>query len=309
MTNSLSNKEHLFSYLAGLFEACCSIYTPKENSKNGPKLIFSLGISNESLGQIIKTRLGFGNVYIKKKNVTYAIANKEGILKVIEIISPYMKTPKINKLNALIEFLNKNKNCNISKVEIDNSDLFSNAWLSGWLETNGSFFLRINEKMTQLHQPLCHFMLSHIKVDKDNNSYEPFLLKLSEKLGVNLLEHNLKSSGRKYSAELNTNKNLFFLIAIIDKNNLLRLLNYLYYFPLYGIQFIRYYKFGTVGSKCPKGKFYQAYQIKYIEKIEEGITIKELLDIFRQLRNGMINIDNSSKLEQIEHLELFPKLD
>lgn len=48
-----------------------------------------------------------------------------------------MRTPKIHSLHKLIDFLNNSK-----KKELDDSLIDSNAWLSGFIEADGSFQIR-----------------------------------------------------------------------------------------------------------------------------------------------------------------------
>lgn len=54
-----------------------------------------------------------------------------------------MRTPKIEALHRLIDWLNARSNSNIKlppKLELDNSPLGSNPWLSGFIESDGNFY-------------------------------------------------------------------------------------------------------------------------------------------------------------------------
>jgi hypothetical protein len=65
------------------------------------------------------------------------ISNLEGLVKTVNLINDYMRTPKIVQLYKLIDWINnKNKNFNIAKLPLD-----SNAWLSGFLEAGRWVFL------------------------------------------------------------------------------------------------------------------------------------------------------------------------
>lgn len=52
-----------------------------------------------------------------------------------------MRTPKINQLYQLIDWLN-NFEFNIEKKPLDSSPLNSNAWLSGLIDSDGHFSVR-----------------------------------------------------------------------------------------------------------------------------------------------------------------------
>lgn len=53
-----------------------------------------------------------------------------------------MRTPKIEALHRLIDWLNNKSNSDIKlpKLELDNSSLDSNPWLAGFIESDGNFY-------------------------------------------------------------------------------------------------------------------------------------------------------------------------
>lgn len=74
-----------------------------------------------------------GKIYkIKGKNAYYyRISNLKNLIKVINLINGYMKTPKINQLYNLIYYI-YTRGFNIKKLPLNNSSLNSNGWLSGF---------------------------------------------------------------------------------------------------------------------------------------------------------------------------------
>lgn len=135
----MKNKEYFSSYLTGIFEASGCIYIPKNRY---PHIYISFHKNNLALAEAIKDRIGFGKIYEKSKNLSYEIFNKEGIHKFIELTKDYYRTPKINKFNSMLEYLNANKKCEYSIVKLDESGYETNAWLSRFLESNGGLPLR-----------------------------------------------------------------------------------------------------------------------------------------------------------------------
>lgn len=76
----------------------------------------------------------------------YTINNFSGLITIIELMNGYFRTPKIVMFYRLIDFIN-NPTLLISKKEIDNSKLDSNAWLSGFLDADGYFGIVLSGKI------------------------------------------------------------------------------------------------------------------------------------------------------------------
>jgi LAGLIDADG endonuclease len=95
-------------YLAGLIEADGSIIVSKEINKNTPTISISFNIIDKPLAICIKNRLGFGSIENVEKNnaVKLIIRGKYNILFIISLINGKFRTPKIDKLHILINYVN-----------------------------------------------------------------------------------------------------------------------------------------------------------------------------------------------------------
>jgi hypothetical protein len=69
------------------------------------------------------------------------IKDLKSVLKIIHFINGYMRTPKIEALYRMIEWFNRKLNLNIRFLDLDNSSLSNNSWLSGFIDADGSFYL------------------------------------------------------------------------------------------------------------------------------------------------------------------------
>ena len=151
--NKLNNKIYILhsfnnfgSYLAGLIEGDGSIYVPKDiRNKKGSLNHASIEIIftkfDLSLANAIKNLIG-GGYLIKNQNYLRIIfKDKKSILKIIHLINGEMRTPKIEALYRLIKWSNNKWSLNIPFLSINVSSLQSNAWLSGILDADGSFYL------------------------------------------------------------------------------------------------------------------------------------------------------------------------
>jgi hypothetical protein len=134
--NPLSFKDNfkeLGYYLAGLIESDGSIIIPKENSINTPSITISFHEQDKPLAQKICEVLGYGSVELIPSNkvVKVHIRRKFSIINISTLINGKFRTPKIEKLNNLINYINKNWNKSLNESlflsQPDNSPLESNS--------------------------------------------------------------------------------------------------------------------------------------------------------------------------------------
>jgi hypothetical protein len=73
------------------------------------------------------------------------VADKQGVIKLMELMNSSLKTNKIITFHKLIYRLNSNNLLNILKLSIDDSTLNNNAWLTGFTEANEYFGVFVKE--------------------------------------------------------------------------------------------------------------------------------------------------------------------
>jgi len=127
--------------VAGLIEGDGNIYTPGLNVKGYPQIEIAFDIKDIQLAKKIISVIG--GVFIRAKGKSCRITFKKSdiLLKVVQLINGYMRTPKIEALHRLITRLNSNHNTNIPLLGIDTTSLNKSSWLSGILDADGSFYL------------------------------------------------------------------------------------------------------------------------------------------------------------------------
>ncbi|PVZ96508.1 hypothetical protein BB558_007595 [Smittium angustum] len=184
MIPNIKGNKNFATYLAGLIEGDGSIIVPKSDRDNKgkkryPSIQIAFNTKDLPLILIIQKVLEHGSVSKTKGKNAYrlTINNLEGWIKIVELINGYMRTPKINALYNLIDCINSNYGKNIKKLSKDNSPLISNAWLSGFIDGDGSFSIRLTEKeqrqkdisgfsMLEVLETLAEFLLTTVKETK-----------------------------------------------------------------------------------------------------------------------------------------------
>jgi hypothetical protein len=261
--NSSKINSKFISYLTGLIEGDGTIIIPKtERSSKGklnyPSIQIIFHLKDLPLALLIQKNLGFGSL-IRKKGLnayTLYINDQKGILNLVHLINGNMKTPKINSLYKLIDWLNnKNPNLNLTKLPLNTDPLNNDAWLSGMIESDGHFSVRTT--MTGKYPKIeCKFELSQRQKDHLGYSNELFLTNIAKFLNVplkNIRENTSHPQYRLRTMSLETN---------------LMLVNYLNEYPLFGSKFLDYNNWKEILNLInPKFKYSQ-------ENIDKVLNLK-----------------------------------
>src|ERR1043165_3698320 len=138
-------------YLAGLIESDGCIVVPKSfRSPKGkiyyPSIQISFNIKDYPLAVRIKQVIGHGSIqnFEARGACILYINNAQGVQVVVNLINGKMRTPKVEALHRLITYLNITSSKQpIPLLGIDETCLFSNAWLAGFVDGDGHFCVAI----------------------------------------------------------------------------------------------------------------------------------------------------------------------
>jgi len=245
------NKFKFTSYLTGLIEGDGSIHVPNsERSAKGklyyPSISLAFHLKELPLALLIQKNLGFGSISRRKGAKAYylVINDKRGILSMVNLLNGNMRTPKINFLYKLIDYLNNQKSVALGPVSsyasqgegVHTADKIINlplctrplnedAWFSGFIEADGHFSVRTTliGKYPKLE---CKFELSQSQTDPLGNDKYSFLSGISEflKTSIKIIKEN--SPHPQYRLRTTNLESNFILI------------NYLNQYPLFGSKFL-----------------------------------------------------------------------
>ena len=230
----LSNLNFSF-YLAGLIEGDGTIVVPKtERSAKGklnyPSIQILFHLKDLPLALMIQKELKNGSLLRKKGVNAYilTINNLDGLLLITSLINGNMITPRIYDLYNLIDWLNlKFEEINIPKKSLNNSQLDSNAWLSGFIEADCHFSVRttINSKYPRVKtkfelcqsqndhnsrsklnflEIIAQFLLSSVKATRVNKPKPEYRVRTTSLNGNLVLEKYLDTFPRLSSSPYTT---------------------------------------------------------------------------------------------------------
>ena len=221
------------SYLAGLIEADGSFAIHDKDSdvkKYRPKILVVFSLADEPLARKLASITNAGKVYHKKDAgyVMWQIQNIADVIKIINIINGYMRTPKIEALHRAINWFNESYNYNIDCLGLDLSPIDSNAWLAGFTASNSSFIISApNIKYTRIlnYKLLVNFVIPNTEIEEWYSSvYFLLFSKISEYLNTSFISKTKHSNNIKYT---------FIVFAYLPQSQE-RLVKYFSEFPLLG---------------------------------------------------------------------------
>ncbi|AKQ53297.1 laglidadg endonuclease (mitochondrion) [Sclerotinia sclerotiorum 1980 UF-70] len=138
------------SYLAGLIEGDGHIAVHDKNSSSKsfrPKIIITFNLADKPLADKLSAVLKVGKVISRPSagHVILQILAKDEVLKIINLINGYMRTPKIEALHRAIAWINERDSSSIPCLGLDLSAIDSNSWLAGFTDADGNFSITVTD--------------------------------------------------------------------------------------------------------------------------------------------------------------------
>ena len=279
-------KSNFAAYLTGLIEGDGTIIVPKSIRSNKGKLNYPsiqivFHLKDLPLALLIQKELGHGSLSRKKGVNAYilTINNFDGLILIANLINYNMRTPKIQALYNLIDWLNcRFEKINLKKLPLNNFNLSENAWLSGFIEADGHFSLRTTSDI-KYPRVECKLEISQRQLDHTGNDNFEFLSSIAKFLLTEVKPirlNNVKPEYRLRTTSLNGN---------------LILENYLKNYPLFGSKYL---------DSIDWLKAFNLFKLG-LHKEKNKIS-KEIIDIKSQM-------NDKRQLFIWDHLQKFYKLD
>lgn len=206
----------LGSYLAGLIEGDGYISI---NNRNRVLIGITFNSKDHVLAEKLLLLIGKGYIVKRKTcSIELRFSSKSSLCSVINLVNGKFRTPKIDQLFKLIDWINLNHSTNYVKLALDSSPINSNRWLSGFIDADGGFYIRHS-----LKQIICKFSLEQrMTYPKTLESYETILSKISDYLNVKLaIRERTSYKNSYYIIRVENHKSLNILIDYLNVNPLL----------------------------------------------------------------------------------------
>lgn len=216
------NGRDIDEYIAGLWEGDGHLIIMSEKTHQFTFAI-TFNKNNEKLANYILSYIGYGYLREKKREnaLVLMIGNLKGLTIITKIINGKLRTPKINKFNKLIDWLNlKNNNEIIKKYEKNTNKILNDSWFCGFTEADGCFDIRITEGKEKSRIAFRYRLDQRMYDPITKESYESILNMISTAFNTKLKIVN-KKQGSYYHISITSQESLIILIEYFQKYNLL----------------------------------------------------------------------------------------
>ena len=235
-SKSVKSNNKLKTYLAGLFEGDGHIWIQNSNNKkkHNPRFCITFSLKNEPLAKRLLDIIGSGFIRYKPKDnaCVLVVSPVVGLKKIVSLINGELRTPKIHQLYNLIDWLNKNHSTKIEKLPLKEGHLANDSWLSGFIDSDGSFSVQHTkvENNAKKRKISCRLRIEQRILDPiTGDSYLKILTNIAEFLNCSLLIRKQKSTGNEY-----------YILTASSKISIDILVKYLDINPLYSSKYLDY---------------------------------------------------------------------
>ena len=269
--NSNSLKINKFKqYLAGLFEGDGHIWiqNPNQKKKHNPRFCITFSLKNEPLAKKLLELIGSGFIRYKRQDnaCVLTVSPVIGLKKLVHLLNGELRTPKIHQLKKLIDWLNKNHNTKITKLPLKDSLLSEDGWLSGFIDSDGSFSVQYTklENNAKKRKISCRLRIEQRMLDAiTNESYLKVLTDVSNFLNCSLLTRKQKSTGNEY-----------YTLTASSKISLKIIVNYLEEYPLFSSKYLDYNDWKEIVFLIFENKHYTEEGINKTESVKNSMNRK-----------------------------------
>jgi len=268
--SDINKDRKIKGYLAGLFEGDGHIWIqkPRDKKRHNPRFCITFSMKNESLAKKLIELIGSGFIRYKLQDnaCVLVISPVIGLKKIVDLLNGELRTPKIHQLHSLIDWLNKNHSTNITKLPLKNSSLSEDGWLSGFIDSDGSFSVQYTklEDGAKKRKISCRLRIEQIMFDPiSNESYFKVLTNISNFLNCSLLIRKQKSTGNEY-----------YILTASSKLSLDLIVNYLEKYPLFSSKYLDYKDWKKIVLLILEGKHYTEQGINETEFVRNGMNRK-----------------------------------
>jgi LAGLIDADG endonuclease len=267
-----SNKENsnLNSYLAGLFEGDGHIWIQNSymKKKHNPRFCITFSSKNEQLAKKLLDIIGSGFIRYKLSHnaCIIVISPVIGLKKIVSLINGELRTPKIHQLHKLIDWLNKNHNTNINKLPLKKDSLNEDSWLSGFIDSDGSFSVQHTklENKAKKRKISCRLRIEQRMLDPiTNNSYLDVLTDIANFLNCKLLTRKQKSTNNEY-----------YILTASSRQSTKNVVNYLDKYPLFSSKYLDYKDWKKVVLLILNNKHYTEEGLKITDSVRNEMNRK-----------------------------------
>lgn len=244
-----------------------------------PVVKITFVLKDKPLALKIKEVIGGGTIVHPKSSnyVDLLFQDVSSIQKIAVLLQGNMRTPKIEALFRLVDWLNARSKSNVKllKIGLDNSPLGSNPWLTGFIESDGNFYCGFDLSQDGIAKTVkCYMRITqkrlyklNSEITEEKNSNFEIMEKIREFLNVKIV-NEIKRTRENYLE-------LAYEVRTVKKESCDLLIDYLTIYPLFSSKHQDYLDW----NRAHKIRISKSY--KTIEGTSELISLKNSMNTKR----------------------------
>ena len=246
---------------------------------HNPRFCITFGLKNQALAKKLLCIIKSGFIRYKSKDnacvIFLVVSPVVGLKNIVNLINGQLKTPKIHQLYNLIDWLNNNNHStNISKLSLNRDSLENSSWLSGFVDTDGSFSVQYTKTEQGIACAACakkkeRKISCRLRIEQrildpiTNDSYFYILNQISLFLNCKLLTRTQKSTN-----------NTYYTFTASSKVSLNIIINYFNKYPLYSSKHLDYKDWEKVAYMIINNQHYSEQGINTVELVRSQLNTK-----------------------------------
>lgn len=256
-------------WLAGFIEGDGTIIVPEiGEAQRNPIIRIALHKKDLPLAKKMSEKLNYGKIIEdkgSKNSILWSVNTLKELRDIIDRINGNMRTPKVHRLEALIDWMNARKEGDeIIKKGLDSTRIGSNSWLSGMSDADSKFNIILTELKNSNYRVERQWRLEYAQKTYHGKDQGYWAMEVSSFIGTNLLSRSRmqedKGVEKMYSS---------FMVVAHNKESIGRIEAYFNKYPLKSAKYLDFKDWEACGEYT---------KIKSKENHEKVIEIKNKMN-------------------------------
>lgn len=256
-------------WFAGFIEGDGTIIVPEiGEAQRNPIIRIAFHKKDLPLAKKLSEKLNYGSIIEdkgSKNGILWSVTALKELRDIIDRINGNMRTPKVHRLDAMIDWINARKEAEeIIKKGLDSTPIGSNSWLSGMSDADAKFNIILTELKNSNYRVVRQWRLEFAQKTYHGKDQGYWAMEVASYIGTHLL-----SRSRTLESQGVSKMDSSFMIVAQNKESIEKIEAYFNKYPLKSAKNLDFKDWKACGEYT---------KIKSKENYEKVIEIKKKMN-------------------------------